>query len=301
MLGRAGLSETAGFQCSERFLPRFGKSRYTPHIKTGVIMNKAVFRRYRWIIGLIILIGVVVFIWSAPLLLIFDSRLDGVAQRGQFGDMFGVVNALFTGLAFAFVAITLFEQQRQSARRDFEAVFFELLKMHSENVRQTFATDSAGQKIEGILAFSVLWKDLSEIDGMAGVVGRMGVCGNPVTSGYLGDCYVRFYESANREQVLGNYFRTLYHLMKYILDQDALSKEQKYKYAKIVRARMSRDELALLFFNGLSEYGEDSVEYIEAFSMFKHLDQDQLNIKNPEQYYSPRAFDPIRKDAQATS
>lgn len=35
--------------------------------------------------------------------------------RGQFGDMFGAVNALFSGLAFAGIVFTLFQQRRQNA------------------------------------------------------------------------------------------------------------------------------------------------------------------------------------------
>ena len=79
--------------------------------------------------------------------------------------------------------------------------------------------------------------------------------------------------------------------MTYILRQESLLAEEKYRYAKIVRARMSNDELSMLFVNGLSEYGEASVEYIEAFSMFKHLDLDKLKIDNPKQYYKAQAFD----------
>jgi ABC-type multidrug transport system fused ATPase/permease subunit len=36
-------------------------------------------------------------------------------SRGLFGDMFGAVNALFSGLAFAGIVFTLFQQRKQNA------------------------------------------------------------------------------------------------------------------------------------------------------------------------------------------
>src|SRR5215217_8311120 len=38
---------------------------------------------------------------------------EGMATRGQFGDLFGAVNAFFTGLAFAGVIFTIFLQRRE--------------------------------------------------------------------------------------------------------------------------------------------------------------------------------------------
>ena len=38
---------------------------------------------------------------------------EGMATRGQFEDLFGAVNAFFTGLAFAGVVLTLFLQRRE--------------------------------------------------------------------------------------------------------------------------------------------------------------------------------------------
>ena len=255
-------------------------------------MDKAVIKNYWWIIGLVIVV------WLTPLLLICCSPLQGFVERGQFGDMFGVINALFTGLAFAFVVISLFEQQKQlreqekqMARRDFESVFFELLRMHNENVQGAVGKDPYGSIGEGVVAFSALWQAFLSESGVTGYLQRRGVVAPPASREDLGTCYVNFYVTRNRERVLGNYFRTLYQLMTYILRQESLLAEEKYRYAKIVRARMSNDELSMLFVNGLSEYGEASVEYIEAFSMFKHLDLDKLKIDNPKQYYKAQAFD----------
>lgn len=52
--------------------------------------------------GLPLLIGAVIVVWAVSGLI-----LSGNEQRGTFGDMFGMVDALFSGLAFALIIYTL--------------------------------------------------------------------------------------------------------------------------------------------------------------------------------------------------
>lgn len=58
------------------------------------------------------LLGVVVlqFVYGAAVFFLFGPQM---ATRGQFGDIFGGVNALFTGLAFAGVIYTILLQRRE--------------------------------------------------------------------------------------------------------------------------------------------------------------------------------------------
>jgi hypothetical protein len=66
-------------------------------------------------------IFIVLFIWGASWFSI-ANLFDEVESRGQFGDMFGAVNALFSGLAFAAIVITLHLQRidLQVQREDFD-------------------------------------------------------------------------------------------------------------------------------------------------------------------------------------
>ena len=59
--------------------------------------------------------GLVIGLWLACW---FGLRclIPDPGTRGQFGDQFGTVNALFTGLAFSGVALTLYFQYRESQR-----------------------------------------------------------------------------------------------------------------------------------------------------------------------------------------
>lgn len=56
-----------------------------------------------WAIGFVLLVMIVSFF-------VIYKCIDCWEQRGQFGDLFGVVNALFSGLAFAGLIITIRQQ-----------------------------------------------------------------------------------------------------------------------------------------------------------------------------------------------
>ena len=61
--------------------------------------------KYARIAGICVLV-----VWAMTFLLFFIGESD---RRGQFGDMFGAVNALFSGLAFAGLIITLILQKTE--------------------------------------------------------------------------------------------------------------------------------------------------------------------------------------------
>src|SRR5687767_11829025 len=68
-------------------------------------------RKSNWIYVLIFI--VVLCLWSLCWYLLVSNinDNDSWARRGQFGDMFGAINALFSGLAFAGIIITIMMQR----------------------------------------------------------------------------------------------------------------------------------------------------------------------------------------------
>jgi hypothetical protein len=107
--------------------------------------------------------GVVVILWIAsyPIVYFFLSsrRVD---QSGQFGDSFGAINALFSGLAFAGIILTILLQRKELEfqrkelkatrkefktqnvtlkRQRFENTFFNMLSIHF-NIVQSTTSDS---------------------------------------------------------------------------------------------------------------------------------------------------------------
>ena len=64
---------------------------------------------------------VIIFLWGMSIIVLFWLFPD-IGVRGQFGDTFGAVNALFAGLAFAGIifAIILQKKELELQRQEFK-------------------------------------------------------------------------------------------------------------------------------------------------------------------------------------
>ena len=70
-----------------------------------------------WFVFLVFIVLLVLFLY----MFFMPSFLPGWAERGQFGDMFGVINTLFSGLAFSALVCALILQSREleATRKEF--------------------------------------------------------------------------------------------------------------------------------------------------------------------------------------
>ncbi|TKF71520.1 hypothetical protein FCV59_16905 [Vibrio sp. F13] len=82
--------------------------------------------------------------------------------------------------------------------------------------------------------------------------------------------YDLFQVKAN--QVVGHYYRNLYQIIKFI-DDSGLCDDDKEKYARILRAQLSSDEIAVLFFNCLSPKVDSGQfkSFVITYKMLEHL------------------------------
>lgn len=78
----------------------------------------------------------VFFVWALTFILFFLSSME---SRGQFGDMFGAVNALFSGLAFAGLIITLILQRKELALQRDE---LQMTREELKNQRKQFEQEN---------------------------------------------------------------------------------------------------------------------------------------------------------------
>ncbi|CAG2533458.1 Putative phage abortive infection protein [Maribacter dokdonensis] len=88
---------------------------------------------------------------------------------------------------------------------------------------------------------------------------------------------------------LGHYFRNLYHIFKFIKNSE---EKDKKRYTSLVRAQLSNDELFLLFYNGISEYGSKKfLPLIEEFHILKNLNLKDFIEKNKHsKFYKKSAY-----------
>jgi len=235
---------------------------------------------------------VIIGLWIGTYILLHGKEpLD----RGTFGDMFGSINALFSGLALAGIILTILLQRKElklqreelrDTRREFETqnetlklqrfenTFFSLLNQHHQIVNaidfryykrkekeKTFPLSNPALKINN----PPEEKEVVIINGRDVFryrYNKLQVDLKKSPSDYE-RIYLVHYEDAQTD--FGHYFRNLYRMIKlvdqtdFFYDNSKVSISEvfktKYRYTCIIRAQISDFELLWLFYNCLSKNG----------------------------------------------
>lgn len=256
--------------------------------------------------------------WSASFAWIYVSVGDWEV-RGQLGDMFGAVNSLFSGLAFAGLIVTLilqrkdlnlqresiqqtneqlgiqareFEIQNQMAKQEqFRNTFFELLRMLQTIIAELKLNveELHGNKrlVQGKNIFEVLF---IERDFM-----------------YISESHQRFYSIAQKARdendyeyisnprifsFLFHYFRFVYRIIKYVDETDVLNSiEERYQYVAFLRSTLSNYEVAAIFYNCLSSNGKKKFKpLVEKYALFDNIDVKILGSSDDLSLYDESAY-----------
>jgi uncharacterized membrane protein len=244
--------------------------------------------------GLSIIVVVALYRWKFPGPLTSDHEV-----WGQFGDYIGgVLNPIFGFLSFVLLIAALVLQSHelrlstkelaasakaladQSAtldKQNFEHTFFQMLHRFSE-----VAAAVSYDKEPGRQNVEKLYKRLrvefeNTKDQPFALQAELS--------------YASFHSNWRKE--LDHYFRTLYHIFKFI-DQSRLSDKEKSDYANIARAQLSTYELCLLFYNGTYGEGKEGFKpLIEKYGLLKHVNARDLIAKEhrePGVFYRKSAF-----------
>jgi hypothetical protein len=254
---------------------------------------------------LFLLLIAVIAIW-----VISGSLLYSAKDRGTFGDMFGAVNALFSGLAFASLIYTVWMQrqelslQRQEleltrvelrgqkeemklqnktfAMQRFENTFFELLRVHGQIVEAIDLQSTSRPTTKGRDCFKVFFSRFSDQFDRKLLTDQ-----SELTLEICRSTYATFYQKYQHE--IGHYFRHLYHIIKFVKESEIVEKRQ---YTNFVRAQLSSYELAMLFYNGVSILGAEKFKpLIEEFALLKNLPTGLLiQPKTHPAFYRASAF-----------
>lgn len=230
-------------------------------------------------------------------------------KTGQFGDTFGALNAVFTGLAFAGLIFSIMQQrrdlrmqreelalQRQELRlqreeqvntrgvferQNFETTFFNMLNLlNSVTETLKFTHPRTGESIESRQSFGVIWHDILNNIGAAH---KNEVTFQKAVRAYDSTVY-RQYESS-----LAHYWRLLYNILKFIKSAP-FPHPEKERYAHLVRANLGRDEVLLLSINAATPRGQKMKHLIEEFGLLKHIPDSGFESFVPQQFYRTAAF-----------
>lgn len=278
--------------------------------------NKEETKSRLWIWIVVAIIGVLA-AWGLSWWLI-HKNIDCSTERGTFGDMFGAVNALFSGLAFAGLIATLLyqreelklqrkelneqklefrEQNKTLKRQRFENTFFNMLSLQQEivanisfdEVKTIFdfnahTQDEQRTSYNGRALFRELYLNLKvSIDRKHSYQGvKDAIKAN--------DYGVYSYISATTR--FDHYFRHLYRIFKYVDTSDLIPDDERYEYACIVRSQLSDYELVMLFYNCLTSNGREKFKpLIEKYVIFNNLREELLANVEHKKLYAETAYD----------
>ena len=268
-----------------------------------------------------------------------------MAPRGAFGDMFGALGALFSGLAFAGLIVTMLQQREdllnqkdeiKLQRKDLEAQT-EALRLQKEEIAQTnkelqLQRDEMQEQNRTIMLqrfentfFSMLEMQQKIVEGFVYTIKNHDGNGNTKRTDYSGkvafkELYRRIINSEMNESYrknnddkkgsierclavyceylkdgkLDHYFQHLYRIVRFVDDYDSylLNVKGKYIYLSLLRAQLSKEELLMLFYNCLSDYGNEKFKpLVEKYALLKNCRQDSLINPEHANLYEKGAFE----------
>jgi len=274
-----------------------------------------------------VMIVMVLVLFLANLCLVFLPYDEN--ERGTFGDQFGAVNALFSGLAFAGLIYTIILQRRdlKLQRRDLRLQREELALTRKEMEEQTAEFEKQNETLKIQRFENTFFNMMSQFQEVVNNLSVMVTTSSGIYESKGRDVFQAQFEKTvvyvdlkneakNKARFRGmkgalekfnldgylysdtptcfdHYFRLLYRILKFVKTTSLVTTyEEEYEYTAMLRAVLSRYELVWLFYNGLT-YGEDKLKpLIERYAMLSNLRTDLLaNCSEiDEGAYDPSAY-----------
>ena len=225
--------------------------------------------------------GTVASIWSlAGLFFIYVAFLGQKQQllNQQLEIMYNQLEVKYTRLELEGQKLEMKEQNQTLRQQRFENTFFQLLTNHQEIVNGIDTRDISDSSIShGRDCFEIFYKQFSfKMDK-----------DTPLDK--MLEEYMEFYYSNQAD--LGHYFRTVYHILKFVKNANEIEPAEKFKYTSLLRALLSSYEISLIFYNGLSKNGKSHFKpLIEEFSFLKNLEKDLIINPNHIGAYDELAY-----------
>lgn len=239
-----------------------------------------------------LILSIVLLAWLSYLIEWFPWWLNQTQDRGKFGDSFGSLNALFSGLAFLGVIWAILLQKRELGlqrkelglqRKNLELQqqilehqqqILEHQRKELQEQKETLQKqnfESSFFQLLGLYSEIVNSMEFQRVDNEV-----LGEYSGRKCFGYMhrklreGVSYEQFF--AEYQLYLGHYFRHLYNVIKFVDQNEFLENlnEQQF-YTNLIRAQLSTDELGVLFYHGQNEPGAKFKDLIERYALFKDM------------------------------
>lgn len=219
-----------------------------------------------------IVLSAVFFVYiSFFIAMLWNEPFGGVPEKlreGTFGDSFGTLNALFSGLAFSGVLITMLLQRKdllvaraQVSNQQIESQFYSMLTLQ-QNIVGSFDL-----KKKDVLLYSgrdcfKAWYRFLDAEYRKK---------DPAWDWTIEEAYEILWLKYQGD--LSLYFRSLYSVFRFVSE---CGHPDAKKFGSVVRSFLSDFELVILYYNCLSRQGGGFKKYISEFRVFDNLDVDML-------------------------
>ncbi len=265
------------------------------------------FRQHKpWIIFAI----AVIFIIAVCLLFVYFMKEQpwGMEKRGQFGDMFGVLGAVFSGLAFAGLIVTLIQQHDdlKLQREDLRLQRQEIAQTNLELALQRKEMEEQNKTImlqRFETTFFNMLKSLNEVRNDIKYSGDFDLRTGTTKVIEGKDAIERIYQLGFSlikkhgyndpfiKNYMSHYFRHLIQTLKIIDVANILSYQEKCYYTEIVSSHMSLHEMCAFFYYCLSDEAKDKTKIlVEKYALFKILNNGETISKEELSLFSDGAF-----------
>lgn len=223
------------------------------------------------------------------------------SELANFGDWYGGTSAMFIAMGGIILLVINFYMQKEElsftraeftsqnetlSLQRFENTFFHLLKCYNDLV-YNMDIDTGTSKKNGRDCFGRMYSKLQKGFPIVDYKTMDNDKSNELRE--INNAYKIMFEDYKND--LGNYFRTLYHIVKHV-DETPFDYKTKRKYTNIIRAQLSTYELALLFYNCLSNYGNKKFKpYIETYQLVKNMPKKILIKERHISFYNNLVFE----------
>lgn len=162
------------------------------------------------------------------------------------GGCFGIVSVVLIYLTFR-------EQSKMAYQTRVESVFFEMLRtlreINNDEVKSLFSNLS--KKLSCHFAVEFGYDSVPKED-LRGVI--------------------RYYISYQEQYPqISHYFRYLYHIIKYVENDNILDEKEKEKYIALIQAQMSNNELLMTLFNVIGYNNTTYLGWLDKYGFFENL------------------------------
>lgn len=206
---------------------------------------------------------------------------------GQFGAYIGGVAGVFLTLLTIILLIkTLDSQNKNATINQFESSFFELLRLHKEITDRIIGevhikVEKSGIDEQDTHKGLKFFKKLSEkielhydvnLDNILNRISNDSSYEELLESKQkmqqeIDNYYNELY--SGKESELGHYFRSLYHLIKFVNDS---SIENKRRYIDLIQAYLTDAELHCTFYNGIAIFGRERFKpLLDSYSFLENI------------------------------